>query len=182
MTEVRPAAGETRPRESTGPTGPGQWGWLVAWLAVAAMGVLALTQAVGFGLIGPLPVIQSLTPWLLLPAFPVAVLAAFMLTALIGVLAFCIDLGYLMVERSQLQRTADAAAMAAAWELADEGLFKGDQYMSLAISDARNMARLLALGNPKIKNVKMEDVVDNTPFERLERSAFYREIVAPVKK
>ena len=46
----------------------------------------------------------------------------------------------------------------------------------------RNMARLLALGNPKIKNVKMEDVVDNTPFERLERSAFYREIVAPVKK
>jgi hypothetical protein len=44
------------------------------------------------------------------------------------------------------------------------------------------MARLLALGNPKIKNVKMEDVVDNTPFERLERSAFYREIVAPMKK
>jgi endonuclease/exonuclease/phosphatase (EEP) superfamily protein YafD len=40
------------------------------------MGVLAITQALGFGLIGPLPVIQSLTPWLLLPAFPVAVVAA----------------------------------------------------------------------------------------------------------
>jgi endonuclease/exonuclease/phosphatase (EEP) superfamily protein YafD len=40
------------------------------------MGILALTQAVGFGLIGPLPVIQSLTPWLLLPAFPIAVVAA----------------------------------------------------------------------------------------------------------
>ena len=48
----------------------------MAWLVVAAMGMLALTQALGFGLIGPLPVIQSLTPWLLLPAFPIAVLAA----------------------------------------------------------------------------------------------------------
>ena len=30
-----------------------------------------------------------------------------------------------------------------------------------------NMARLLALGNPKIKNVKMEDVVDPAPSQRL---------------
>ena len=40
------------------------------------MGALAITQALGFGLIGPLPVVQSLTPWLLLPAFPIAVIAA----------------------------------------------------------------------------------------------------------
>ena len=40
------------------------------------MGALAITQALGFGLIGPLPIIQSLTPWLLLPAFPIAVVAA----------------------------------------------------------------------------------------------------------
>ncbi len=45
-----------------------------------------------------------------------------------------------------------------------------------------NMHRLLALGNPKIKSVKMEDVVDEAPAQRLEKSAFYRELVARVKK
>ena len=74
MTESRDTA---RPVESRAANSwPGQTGWLLAWLAVAAMGALAITQALGFGLIGPLPVIQSLTPWLLLPAFPIAVVAA----------------------------------------------------------------------------------------------------------
>ena len=36
------------------------------------------------------------------------------------------DIGYLLVAKSELQRTADAAAMAASWQLADEGMFKGD--------------------------------------------------------
>jgi hypothetical protein len=70
-----------------------------------------------------------------------------MLTALVAILAFAIDLGYLMVERAQLQRCADAAAMAAAWELADEGMFKSDPYLTAAISDARNMARRFAAAN-----------------------------------
>jgi endonuclease/exonuclease/phosphatase (EEP) superfamily protein YafD len=50
--------------------------WLVAWLAVAAMGALAITQALGLGSRGPLPALQSLTPLVLLPAFPIAVVAA----------------------------------------------------------------------------------------------------------
>src|SRR3990170_3950940 len=45
-----------------------------------------------------------------------------------------------------------------------------------------NMARLLALGNPKVKSVKMEDVVDQGPSQRLEQSGFYRELVAQAKK
>jgi ABC-type nitrate/sulfonate/bicarbonate transport system substrate-binding protein len=45
-----------------------------------------------------------------------------------------------------------------------------------------NMHRLLALGNPKVKSVKMEDVVDEAPAQRLEKSAFYRELVARAKK
>lgn len=40
----------------------------------------------------------------------------------------------------------------------------------------QNMARLLALGNPKVKSVKMEDIVDETPWQRLEKSSFYREL------
>lgn len=34
------------------------------------------------------------------------------------------------------------------------------------------MARLLALGNPKVKSIKMEDVLDEAPSQRLEQSAF----------
>ncbi|HEX5608071.1 MAG TPA: ABC transporter substrate-binding protein [Candidatus Binatia bacterium] len=44
------------------------------------------------------------------------------------------------------------------------------------IAGIQNMARLLALGNPKVRSVKMEDVVDETPWQRLEKSSFYREL------
>lgn len=50
------------------------------------------------------------------------------------------------------------------------------------IPGIQNMARLLALGNPKVKTVKMEDVVVEAPWLRLEKSAFYREIAAQGKK
>ena len=49
------------------------------------------------------------------------------------------------------------------------------------IPGIQNMARLLALGNPKIKTVKPEDVVDDAPWQRLEKSSFYREILAARK-
>lgn len=45
-----------------------------------------------------------------------------------------------------------------------------------------NMQRLLAFGNPKVKTVKLEDVVDEAPWQRLEKSAFYRDLVAAAKK
>ena len=44
------------------------------------------------------------------------------------------------------------------------------------------MARFLAITNPKVKSVKSEDVVDDGPWQRLEKSAFYRELVAAAKK
>jgi len=50
------------------------------------------------------------------------------------------------------------------------------------IPGIQNMARLLALSNPKVKTVKMEDVVDEAPWQRLEKSVFYRDIAAQVKK
>ena len=46
----------------------------------------------------------------------------------------------------------------------------------------QNMQRLLAITNPKVKSVKMEDVIDEAPFQRLEKSTFYLELVAAVKK
>ena len=46
----------------------------------------------------------------------------------------------------------------------------------------QNMQRFLALSNPKVKTVKTEDVVDEAPWQRLEKSAFYRELAATAKK
>ena len=49
------------------------------------------------------------------------------------------------------------------------------------IPGIQNMARLLALGNPKVKSVKMEDVVDDARWQRLEKSPFYRALLAAKK-
>jgi endonuclease/exonuclease/phosphatase (EEP) superfamily protein YafD len=47
----------------------------MGWLVVACMGALLLTQTFGVGQPHPLPIIQSLTPYLLAPALPIAALA-----------------------------------------------------------------------------------------------------------
>jgi NitT/TauT family transport system substrate-binding protein len=49
------------------------------------------------------------------------------------------------------------------------------------IPGIQNMARFLALTNPKVKTVKSEDVVDEAPWQRLEKSAFYHELVTTAK-
>jgi ABC-type nitrate/sulfonate/bicarbonate transport system substrate-binding protein len=46
------------------------------------------------------------------------------------------------------------------------------------LKGVENMHRLLALTNPKMKSVKSEDVVDDAPVERLQKSSFYRELAA----
>ena len=50
------------------------------------------------------------------------------------------------------------------------------------IPGIQNMARFLALSNPKVKTVKIEDVVDEAPWQRLEKSPFYREQLAAARK
>jgi Flp pilus assembly protein TadG len=47
----------------------------------------------------------------------IIVLAAALMVVMIGILAFAVDLGYLQVVRTEFQRTADAAALAAVGEL-----------------------------------------------------------------
>lgn len=46
----------------------------------------------------------------------------------------------------------------------------------------QNMQRLLAVTNPNVLKVKAEDAVDEEPVRRLEKSSFYAEIVAQLKK
>jgi Flp pilus assembly protein TadG len=49
----------------------------------------------------------------------ILVLSAVLLIVMFALLAFTIDLGYLQVAKTELQRTADSAAIAATWELID---------------------------------------------------------------
>jgi NitT/TauT family transport system substrate-binding protein len=46
----------------------------------------------------------------------------------------------------------------------------------------QNMHRLLALTNPKMNSVRSENVIDEAPVQRLEKSAFYRELAAQTRK
>ena len=67
----------------------------------------------------------------------ISVLTAVMLVVMMAFMAFSIDLGYLHVTRSQLQRAADAGAMAAAWQLVDEeALTGGDEGTAAAAREA----------------------------------------------
>jgi len=50
----------------------------------------------------------------------VLVMTAFMMICLMALMAFAIDLGYVYVSSAELQRAADSAAIASAWELIDK--------------------------------------------------------------
>jgi len=77
----------------------------------------------------------------------VLIFTLFIIVVFLGMLALAIDLGYLMITRTEAQRTADAAAMAAAWELIHPGsLFGAPEYG--AIANARNRATEYGQYNP----------------------------------
>ena len=69
----------------------------------------------------------------------ITVLSAMMTVVLLGMVAFAVDLGYVLSSKQELQRTADATALAACWEFGQE-LANGK-----TPADAINAARLVAV-------------------------------------
>jgi len=78
----------------------------------------------------------------------VLLLTVVMMAAMFAMLAFAVDLGYVHVVRTQLQNSADAAALGAAWELIDEGALSGTADPEAAILAARSVAAQYAAMNP----------------------------------
>lgn len=76
----------------------------------------------------------------------VLVLTAVMMAGMITLLAFAVDLGYINIARTELQRAADAAAMAAAWELIDNSV-SSTVDLGAEISTARQVAANYAAKN-----------------------------------
>jgi Flp pilus assembly protein TadG len=70
----------------------------------------------------------------------VLVLTAFLMIVMVAFLALGIDIGYLQNARVELQASADAAAMAATWELVDDGSLAGLADLSDDILAARDIA------------------------------------------
>jgi Flp pilus assembly protein TadG len=55
----------------------------------------------------------------------IVALAAFLMVVMLVFVAFAVDMGYIAVARTELQRTADSAAMASAWEMLGEERLQG---------------------------------------------------------
>lgn len=81
----------------------------------------------------------------------VLVFSAFAMVIVLAMLACAIDVGYLCVARNELQRSADAAALAAAWELIDEGTLTGNTNVALLESNARSSATEFAASNTVLR-------------------------------
>jgi Flp pilus assembly protein TadG len=77
----------------------------------------------------------------------ILVLTAFFMMVMVAFLALGIDIGYLQNVRGELQKSADAAAMAGAWELIDESSLLGSVDMSDDILAARSVVRQYAAHN-----------------------------------
>jgi Flp pilus assembly protein TadG len=83
----------------------------------------------------------------------VVVLAAVMMLLMFAFLAFAVDLGYLSMVRTQLQRAADAAAIAGAGRLLDGEIAANSIYSSTAVNQALSTARDFA-GRNKVLNAQ----------------------------
>jgi Flp pilus assembly protein TadG len=92
----------------------------------------------------------------------ITILAAFMSIVLIGMVAFCVDIGYVLSAKEELQRSADSSALAACWEYGQR-LSKGYN-TSTSIGYARTTAAQYASLNPVSGHAMSVDAnTGNTP-------------------
>ena len=93
----------------------------------------------------------------------ILVFSAVLMVLIMAMLALSVDLGYLYVAREQLQRSADAAALAAAWDLVDGDALSGDGSVYTLESSARSTAA---------QYVSLNRVLNQTPGLANEDVAF----------
>jgi len=74
----------------------------------------------------------------------ILILVLLFLVVLVGVVAFAVDLGYLLVAKTELQVSADAAALAGTWELIDQSMAgkESSDCITAARATAQNFAGL----------------------------------------
>ena len=89
----------------------------------------------------------------------VVVLAALLMIVMLALVAFVVDIGYLVSAKTEMQRTADAAALAAAWEMVNDNVVRDDtEAIDYA---ARNMAVEFAAQNEVVKTSPNLDIASD---------------------
>ena len=86
----------------------------------------------------------------------ITILAAISSIALIGMVAFCVDIGYVLSAKEDMQRSADSAALAACWEFGTR-LAKGN-----STTDAAGYARTTAAQYASLNKVTGSPVALDT--------------------
>ena len=81
----------------------------------------------------------------------VALIVTVALVTLLGVAALTVDVGMMYQARNDAQISADAAAMAAAWQLLDEDRLLGSPDPSQELAAARERAAEIAARNPILR-------------------------------
>lgn len=71
----------------------------------------------------------------------IVVLSAVLMVVMMALIAFAVDLGYLYNARTEMQRAADASAIAACWELIDKDVVTGVSNSAVITDEARSKAR-----------------------------------------
>ncbi len=89
----------------------------------------------------------------------VTVLTALLLVALLGIVAFAVDVGYVLSCKEEMQRTADAAALAAAWDYGKQ--LSDRQSVNYATTSARGVAANYAAYNEVGNNGPQVDTNPN---------------------
>jgi Flp pilus assembly protein TadG len=85
----------------------------------------------------------------------IVALTAVLMIVMIGFVAMAVDIGYMYTVRNELQRSADAAAIAAAWELIDKDGQAGTNNPTSLSTNARGKATQFAALN-KVGNAAPE--------------------------
>src|SRR5882757_9619398 len=80
----------------------------------------------------------------------IVIMGAVMAIVMLAMVAFSVDLGYVLTAKEELQRTADASALAACWDYG-KSLSKGQTY-TLATQTGRSTASTYASYNQVTKN------------------------------
>lgn len=95
----------------------------------------------------------------------VLVVTVLMMVTLLTMVAFAVDLGYIQVVQSQLQRSADAAAIAATWKLLDKQR-PGSTVSTAALGEVRTVAAQFA-GYNHVVNAAPGLTADDTTVGQL---------------
>ncbi len=92
----------------------------------------------------------------------ITILAALMSIVLIGMVAFCVDIGYVLSAKEELQRSADSSALAACWEFGSQ-LAKGNSTTAAAGYARTTAAQYAALNRVTGSPMSLDANTSNDP-------------------